>query len=92
MTTKTVTQLYDKITEATQELSEVIDDLDPEDDAFTPPEVVDAREQLREINSRLSGAALNAYNATTYVDEMDRKQRKAEASRRADTTGEAGHE
>jgi len=88
MTTETVTQLYDELTEASQELSGVIDDLDPEDDAFTPPEVVDAREQLREINSRLSGAALNAYNATEYAESMDRKQRKAEASSRAETTGE----
>jgi len=82
MSTETVTQLYDEITDVSQELSGVIDQLDPEDDAFTPPEVVDAREQLREINSRLSGAALNAYNATEYADEMDRKE--AKARRRAD--------
>lgn len=89
MSTETVTQLYDELSDASQELSGVIDDLDPEDDAFTPPEVVEAREQLRAINSRLSEAALNAYNATEYADEMDRKQRKAAESRRAATEEES---
>ena len=79
MATRTVTQLYDCIATACDDLQGVEAQLED-----TNPEAAD---RINEIVSNLSDHALNAYNATEYVDEMVRKQRKAEASRRADTAG-----
>lgn len=80
--TETVTQLYDDISEATQEISEVIEQLDAEDGDISQKEVVEARENLKKIKSRLSGSAMNAYNGTQYASEITRKEHKGSQQRR----------
>ena len=69
MATRTVTQLYDCIATACDDLQAVeaqLDDPNPE-----------AADRINEIVSNLSGHALNAYNATEYSSQMARKERKA---------------
>ena len=77
MTTRTVTQLYDAIATACDDLQSVEAQLED-----TNPEAAD---RINQIVSNLSGHALNAYNATEYSSQMARKERKA----RTGATGEA---
>ena len=77
MTTRTVTQLYDCIATACDDLQAVEAQLED-----TNPEAAD---RINQIVSNLSGHALNAYNATEYSSQMARKERKA----RTGATGEA---
>jgi len=69
MSTKTVTQLYDCIATACDDLQAVESQLED-----TNPEAAD---RINEIVSNLSGHALNAYNATDHASQMARKERKA---------------
>ena len=69
MATKTVTQLYDCIASACDDLQSVEAQLE---DTNT-----EAADRINEIVSNLSGHALNAYNATEYSSQMARKERKA---------------
>jgi len=69
MSTKTVTQLYDCIATACDDLQAAEAQLED-----TNPEAAD---RINEIVSNLSGHALNAYNATEHASRMTRKQRKA---------------
>lgn len=63
------TELYDAIGEAAEELKAAQALLSPDDDAFTPPAVQEARNIIEGVRTDLADTALANYNDTEYAED-----------------------